>query len=183
MEQDVLDMNDHHDRLCELVDGVLVEKAAVGYFESRVALVLGSYLEFFSQRYDLGIVLGPDGTLRIMPDLVRIPDVSFISWNKFPNRELPAEPIPDLVPDLAVEVLSEGNTAEEMSRKLREYFKAGVRLVWLIDPATRTAEVYISPRKKTTITEDGVLDGGAVLPGFRLSLQELFARARRGRKR
>jgi Uma2 family endonuclease len=182
-EQDVLDMNDHHDRLCELVDGVLVEKAAVGYFESRVAVVLGSYLELFSHRYDRGIVLGPDGTLRIMPDLVRIPDVSFISWDKFPNRELPAEPIPDLVPDLAVEVLSEGNTAEEMRRKLREYFKAGVRLVWLIDPATRTAEVYTSLRKKTTITENEALDGGTVLPGFRLSLRELFARARYGRKR
>jgi Uma2 family endonuclease len=181
-EQDVIAIEAHENRLCELVDGVLVEKT-VGYFESRVAILIGYFIELFLQRYDLGIVLGSDGTLRLMPGLVRIPDVSFISWRKFPNRELPAEPIPDLVPDLAVEVLSEGNTAEEMRRKLREYFKVGVRLVWLIDPATRTAEVYTSARKKTAISVNGALDGGTVLPGFRLTLQELFARAGRRRKR
>ncbi len=181
-EQDVLDIEARENRLCELVDGVLVEKT-VGYYESRVALLLGHFIELFLGEHDLGIVLGTDGTLRLMPGLVRIPDVSFISWEKFPNRELPAEPIPDLVPDLAVEVLSEGNTAEEMRRKFREYFKAGVRLVWLIDPATRTAEIYSSPRKKTILRADQGLEGGAVLPGFRLSLQELFTRAGRRRNR
>jgi len=179
-EQDVIEIEGRENRLCELVDGVLVEKT-VGYYESRVAMLIGHFIELFLMRHDLGIVLGPDGTLRLTPGLVRIPDVSFLSWNKFPNRELPAEPIPDLVPDLAVEVLSEGNTAEEMRRKLREYFKVGVRLVWLIDPATRTAEVYTSPRKKTAISAAESLDGGTVLPGFRLSLLELFKRA--GRRR
>ncbi len=82
-----------------------------------------------------------------------------------------------------MEVFSEGNTAEEMRRKLREYFKVGVRLVWLIDPVTQTAEAYTSPRKKTILTADESLDGGSVLPGFRLSLQELFARAGRRRSR
>jgi Uma2 family endonuclease len=181
-EQDVLDIEARENRLCELVDGVLVEKTA-GYYESRVAGLVFHFIELFLMRHDLGIVLAPDGTLRLMPGLVRIPDVSFISWRKFPNRELPAEPIPDLVPDLAVEVLSEGNTSEEMRRKLREYFKVGVRLVWLIDPATRTAEVYTSARKKTAISVDGALDGGTVLPGFRLTLQELFARAGTRRNR
>lgn len=181
-EQDVINIEAHENRLCELVDGVLVEKT-VGYYESRVAVLLCYFIELFLSEHDLGIVLGTDGTLRLMPGLVRIPDVSFISWDKFPNRELPAEPIPDLVPDLAVEVLSEGNTAEEMRRKLREYFKAGVRLVWLIDPATRTAEIYTSPRKKTTLSADEALDGGTVLPGFHLNLQELFERAGRRRNR
>jgi len=181
-EQDVIDIEARENRLCELVDGVLVEKT-VGYYESRVAAVLIGYMDLFSARHDLGIVLAPDGTLRLMPGLVRIPDVSFISWKKFPNRELPAESIPDLVPDLAVEILSEGNTAEEMRRKLREYFKVGVRMVWLIDPALRTAEVYTSVRKKTTVSVDGALDGGTVLPGFRLMLQELFTRAGRRRNR
>jgi Uma2 family endonuclease len=179
-EQDVIDIEAHENRLCELVEGVLVEKT-VGYYESLVAGLIGHLIHTFLARRDLGIVLGADGTLRLMPGLVRIPDVSFISWDKFPNRELPAEPIPDLVPDLAVEVISEGTTAEEMRRKLREYFKAGVRLVWLIDPATHTAEVYTSLRKKTTVSSDEALDGGTVLPGFRLTLQELFTAA--GRRR
>lgn len=181
-EQDVIDIEARENRLCELVDGVLVEKT-VDYYESRLAVVLAYFLEAFALEHDLGIVLGADGTLRLMPGLVRIPDVSFISWDKFSNRELPAEPIPDLVPDLAVEVLSAGNTAEEMRRKLREYFKVGVRLVWLIDPATGTALSYTSPRQKTTISADEALDGGKVLPGFRLPLQQLFARAGRRRNR
>lgn len=181
-EQDVLNIEAHQNRLCELVDGVLVEKT-VGYYESRVAALFIYYLERFLERCDLGIVLGADGTLRLLPGLVRIPDVSFISWDKLPNRALPPEPIPDLVPDLAIEVLSAGNTADEMRRKLREYFKVGVRLVWLIDPATRTAEVYTGARKKTAITAAESLDGGTVLPGFRLNLQKLFTRAGRRRNR
>ena len=134
-ERDVLDVEARENRLCELVRGVLVEKTT-GHFESRLAAVLIYFLETFLDRSDLGIVYGADATLRLMPHLVRIPDVSFVSWQKLPDRELPAEPIPDLVPDLAVEVLSEGNTAREMQLKLREYFSVGVRLVWLIDPAT-----------------------------------------------
>src|SRR5438105_9533701 len=78
-EQDVIDIEAHENRLCELIDGVLVEKT-VGYYESRVAIVLGYFIELFLTRHDLGIVLGSDGTLRLMPGLVRIPDVSFISW-------------------------------------------------------------------------------------------------------
>jgi Uma2 family endonuclease len=82
-----------------------------------------------------------------------------------------------------VEVLHESNTAEEMRRKLREYFKVGVRSVWFIDPQSHTAEAYTSPRKKTILHADDALDGGSVLPGFRLSLKELFTLAGRRRSR
>ena len=85
--------------------------------------------------------------------------------------------IPDLYPDLAVEVLSESNTPEEMERKLREYFLAGVRLVWMIDPRKRAAEIYTTPDAPSgTLDESQALDGGKVLPGFTLPLAELFAR-------
>ena len=132
--------------------------------------------------HDLSVVSCPDGPFRLMPGLVRIPDVAFVCWDRFPNRELPPEPIPDLAPDLAVEVLSTGNTRQEMDRKVGEYFRAGVRLVWLIDPTARTAVVYTRPRRRTVVVEDGSLGGGAVLPGFSLSLQQLFARAGRRRR-
>lgn len=121
--------------------------------------------------------------MRLAPGLVRIPDVAFFSWDRLPGRELPAEPIPDLAPDLAVEVLSQSNTEAEMKRKLREYFKAGVRLVWLVDPPTRTARVYTSPGRSRLVREDKALDGGAVLPGFSLKLRDWFARAGRRRPR
>jgi Uma2 family endonuclease len=175
-EKDLLRLLDHEDRLCELVDGVLVEKA-MGYYESHVAAVLIFFLEAFVGKHKLGVVSGADGTLRLMPGLVRIPDVTFVSWERLPGHKLPAEPIPDLIPNLAVEVLSLSNTKREMDRKIDEYFRVGVQLVWLIDPPTRTAEVYTAPDECTELTEKQSLKGGAVLPGFSLSLRRLFKRA------
>ncbi len=163
-------------RICELVDGILVEKA-VGYYESCVAAELIYFIRRYLESNNLGMVLGEAGTLEILADLVRAADVSFIRWERFPEGKLPEEPIPELVPDLAVEVLSKSNTPAEMKRKRGEYFDAGVQLVWLIDPKTRTANVYTAPENPTFIDRDGVLDGGDVLPGFMLALAELFARA------
>jgi len=175
-EADVLFRPRGEKRLYELVDGVLVEKP-MGYYESIVAGILIQGLWNFLDRHDLGIVLGADGTLRLAPGLVRVPDVSFIRWERFPNRKLPKEPIPDLGPDLAIEVLSPTNTKAEMRRKVREYFASGAQLAWLIDPATRTARVYTSPTEFSDVAADGELDGGELLPGFRVSLADLFRRA------
>jgi Uma2 family endonuclease len=179
-EKDVTAIHDREDRLYELVDGVLVEKA-MGVLESMLALVLGRFLDTFAAEHDLGVVLGADGTLRLKPRLVRIPDVSFISWDRIPGGRFPTTPIPDLVPDLAVEVLSPSNTKKEMERKLREYFQAGVRLVWFVRPKTRTVDVYTAPEKVRRLRGDQVLDGGAVLPGFTLPLPQLFDRVNRRR--
>ena len=120
--------------------------------------------------------------MRIAPGLVRIPDLSFIAWDRLPGRESPQEPIPDLAPDLAVEVLSEGNTKAEMARKVQEYFEAGVILVWLIDPRKRTARVFSTAEKSTLVRADQSLDGGDVLPGFVLLLSDLLDRGRRPRR-
>ena len=81
-----------------------------------------------------------------------------------------------MVPDLAVEVLSVGNTPAEMKRKRKEYFFSGVRLVWLVDPAARTIEVFTSPDQHLTLREEQALDGGDVLPGFSVPVREIFAR-------
>jgi Uma2 family endonuclease len=168
-------------RICELVDGVLVEKpmgTADGFLGGVIVQLMWNYVE---QR-DLGIVVPRDAPLRLEIGLVRIPDVSFISWDRMPGGELPTRPVAPLVPDLTVEVLSRGNTKKEMERKLREYFRAGVRLAWLVDPKTQTATEYTSPTRARRVGKDQSLDGGDVLPGFRLSLRELFARARRRRR-
>jgi Uma2 family endonuclease len=111
-----------------------------------------------------------------LPGLVRIPDISFISWDRLPSRYYPKEPIPNLAPDLAVEVLRESNTAKEMKRKLQEYFAVGVRLVWFADPKARTVEVFTAADRSTTLEENQTLDGGDVLPGFALPLAALFDR-------
>jgi len=180
-EQDVLQAKSRIGRVCELIDGVLVEKT-VGYYESLLAIEVAHFLKLFLQEHDLGIVLGEAGTLRILPDQIRIPDVSFIAWEKFPDRQLPAEPIPSVAPDLAVEILSAGNTEGEMQRKLHDYFTAGVRLVWTIDHRDRTAKAYTAEDQCTELTEQQPLSGGDVLPGFELSLKNLFDKAGRVRE-
>jgi Uma2 family endonuclease len=174
-EQDVIDIQNREDRLCELVDGVLVEKI-MGFPESYLACEIVRTVGNYATQYDLGIVVGADGTVRLMPSLVRIPDASFVSWRQLPSRKVPAEPIPNLAPDLAVEVLSRGNTKREMDRKLKDYFLAGVQLVWFVDSAKRTVRVFTAPDESILLTEEQTLDGGQVLPGFRLPLRELFAK-------
>jgi Uma2 family endonuclease len=181
-EKDVIDAEARENRLCELVDGTLVEKA-MGFEEARVAGRLLYLVSSYLEQHDLGICVGADGMMRIAPGLVRIPNLSFISWDRLPGRESPQEPIPDLAPDLAVEVLSEGNTKLEMARKVQEYFDAGVILVWLIDPRKRTARVFSTIEKSTVVRADQALDGGTVLPGFVLPLSDLLDRGRRPRQR
>jgi Uma2 family endonuclease len=175
-EEDVLAIHEREERLCELVDGILVEKTA-GFTEALLATVLSRLLGNWVVPRKLGVVLGADGMMRLAPGLVRIPDVSFLSWDRFPGRQIPSEPIPDLAPDLAVEVLSISNTHAEMERKLQDYFTHGVRLVWLVQPRGRTVRVYTTANYNTftELSEGDTLDGGAVLPGFSLPLRELFA--------
>jgi Uma2 family endonuclease len=180
-EQDVIDIHDRENRLCELIDGVLVEKA-VGYLESRLALEIGHLILQFLEKHDLGIAAGADGMSRFRPKLVYLPDVSFVSWDRLPSREIPREPIPDLVPDLAVEVISKTSTRKEMKRKLRDYFETGVRVVWVVEPTKRTIDIHTSATNSVTLGEEQTLDGGDVLPGFNVKVASIFARAdgRRG---
>ena len=177
--QDAIAVDAREERPCELVDGILVEKA-MGWYESMLAVMIATEMNLFVRKENLGIVLGEAGTLNILPEMVRIPDVCFIGWDRFPKEGLTRkQPIPPLVPDLVVEVLSESNTKREMQRKLKDYFEAGVSLVWYIDPATRSAKVYTAVDEMTAVDPSGVLDGGSVLPGFELSLEGLFAEADR----
>ena len=173
-EKDVLDVHGREGRLCELIDGVLVEKG-MGFLESFLAGALIESIRSFVRPLNLGLVTGEAGMMRLASGLVRIPDVAFISWERLRGQRVPTEPIPDLVPDLAVEVLSERNTEGEMTRKRHEYFDAGVRLVWVVDPASRSVAVYSASDQFTVLQAAQTLEGGAVLPGFALPLQDLFA--------
>ena len=162
--------------LCELIDGVLVEKT-MGFFESRLAVLLAYYLESYLEKNDIGFTLGEGGMMRLEHGQVRIPDGAFYSWDHFPNRVLTLEQILDQVPDLAVEVLSPSNRPKEMKRKRRDYFAGGAKLVWYVDPEKRCVEVFTAPDQSVVLDESQSLDGGAVLPGFTLSIRDWFARA------
>jgi Uma2 family endonuclease len=173
-EADVLTIQQREKVLCELVDGILVEKTT-GIPEAFLASVLIRILGTWVADRRLGCVLGPAGMLRLAPGLVRIPDVSYVPWGRFPNRQLPDSPMLELAPDLAVEILSPGNTRQEIEAKLRDYFASNVLLVWCVDPRQRTVEVYTAPAQSIVLIQDQTLDGRPVLPGFTLPLRQLFA--------
>ena len=174
-EKDLLRAEARIGRICELIDGTLVEKVMAS-LESMLAAALIYFIHRYLDTNNLGSVMGEAGFLKILPGQVRAPDVSFISWERLPGADAPKPPIFAVAPDLAVEILSKGNTKREMKRKLRDYFQAGVRLVWYIEPKTRTARTYTAEHAWTEIGPDGSLLGGEVLPGFDLPLAQLFAR-------
>jgi len=178
---DVVRIQEREKRLFELVDGFLVEKV-MGHPESRVASALIAALENYLETNDLGVVSGEGGMFRLPGNLVRIPDVAFVPWQSFPNDEALVESVPEVIPGLAVEVLSQSNTPGEMSRKLREYFRAGVRLVWFVDLVKETVTAFTSEERSKVISSAGKLDGGKVLPGFELSVAKIFAKLKRSRK-
>jgi len=172
---DVVAIERNENRLFELIDGVLVEKV-MGFRESIVAIALARYLEAFVTEKKLGVVAGADGMVQIFTGMVRMPDVAFVSLSRLPGGKVPLEPVPHLVPDLAVEVISASNTAGEMDRKREEYFRAGVRLVWEINLEKRSAIVYTSLENKTHLDATQSLVGGEVIPNFSVGLSSLFAR-------
>jgi Uma2 family endonuclease len=173
-EADVIAVERRENRLCELIDGVLVEKP-IGYRESFLALAIASFLRDHVDVRNLGLVTGADGMMRLFAGLVRIPDVAFVAWDRIPEKKVPSEPIPNLVPDLAVEVLSPSNTAAEMARKCSEYFLAGTRLLWLVDPEKRTVAVYRQADECVVLNQSETLDGEPVFLDFQLPLCALFA--------
>lgn len=173
-EEDVIELHDHHDRLFELIDGTLVEKT-MGWNESRLAVLIATLLNSFVQPKKLGMVLGADGMLRLEPGQIRIPDVAYISKQRYAGRTLTSGAFWDLGCDLAIEVISPSNTRREMERKLTDYFGAGVQVVWLVYPKVREVVVYTSPSHSTTLRGDDQLDGGEILPGFSVSVAQIFA--------
>lgn len=185
-EKDVIRLLDGDDKhICELINGVLVEKT-MGVRESIIALNCGHHICGYLEEHDRGIAFTADGPIRIKRGRIRFPDTGFVSWDRITDDDFLESAILDAIPNLAVEVISKGNTPREMELKLRDYFRAGVELVWYIYPKTQTAVVYTSATSKKAITIDGSLDGGKVLPGFSLPLKKLFARTRRrsnGRQR
>lgn len=162
--------------LCELVAGTLVEKA-MGNVESMLAAwLIGSVVEYLNSN-PIGQITGADGGYSTVDDQLRLPDFAFTTTDRARDALAEGSAYWSIAPDLAVEIISEGNTRKEMDDKLREYFEAGVRLVWYVEPRKRTVRVFTSPDEVRELTETDTLDGGDVLPGFELSIQEWFQRA------
>lgn len=162
--------------LYEVVDGQVVEKPPMASNSIHLCGVFHGWVFPFARQHQLGraesemmYLLNPTTGLK------RRPDFSFVSYARWPKETpLPEDDGWNVIPDLAVEVVSPSNSAEEMKRKIAEYFTAGVRLVWVAYPTLGLIETYDSPTSVQILDRSGTLDGGTVLPGFRLALTDLF---------
>ena len=163
-------------RIYEHVDGVLIQKDSL-FRDSVIAATIACELSNFICGKSLGFVAGGSGMMRLAPGLVRVPDASFIRKAQFPGGRVGRDPIPDIHPDLAIEVISPSNTVEEMDEKLRDYFASGTALVWYVEPDTRSVLVFTDPDRANAarLSVADTLDGGTVLPGFALPVAAIFA--------
>jgi Uma2 family endonuclease len=163
-------------KLYEVVDGLVVDKPEMGALESVVASVLLRWLAPFVDENRLGRVVAE--TLFVLDPaagLKRRPDLAFVSRQRWPLRHrIPRTEAWDVVPDLAVEVISKTNSADEVDAKIDKYFKAGVLRVWLVYPGTSKVYDYESPSKVRILQIGDDLESETLLPGFRLPLNVVF---------
>lgn len=167
----------------ELVDGTLVEKN-VSVTSSWVEFTIQGYLRDFTEKHQLGRCWNNSLGYRIFPDApnkVRRPDASFIKGERL-TPELFTQGYMTLVPDLVVEVVSDNDLAYEVDLKIEEYLQAGVPLVWILNPETRTVTIHRQDGSTARLHETDTLEGEAVLPGFAVSVVELFPRRQEGGK-
>jgi Uma2 family endonuclease len=164
---------DPENKLHELVRGVLQVRdsptKAHGYTAAQVGYAIQRYLE----THPIGrVFVEVDYATERGPDTVRRPDVSFVTHER--DKQMPAWTPADAAPDLAVEVMSPSNRPKEIAQKIAEYFAKDSRLVWIADPNTWTVAVY-APEARPYVARSGeFLDGGDVLPGFRVEVKKLF---------
>ena len=159
----------------ELARGELIEKppagARHGHITSRIDGRLGNYVE----ETGAGKVFTADTgfVLERGPDTVRAPDVAFVSEDRLPRGELPSGFL-EMAPDLAVEVVSPSDSADQVQEKMEQWMRHGVRLAWLVYPATRSVAVYRALDDVRILTGRDVLSGEPVIPGFSRTVEELF---------
>lgn len=160
----------------EVVDGRIVELPPMGVYESEIAFLLAFALEQVAKAQKLGRVV-VELLFRLDParKLKRRPDLAFVSAAKWPlGRRVPKGEAWDMVPDLAIEVVSESNTANEIGLKLADYFATGSKQVWVVYPELKQVYVYSSLTSVRILTQFDDLEGGDLIVGFRLPLSQLF---------
>ena len=159
----------------ELIDGVLREKEGVSGRHGEIEYEIGGPLYAHVKRNGLGRVYPSDTQFKILrdPDIIHIPDVAFVRADRLPPEAV-REKIMPLAPDLAVEVVSPNDSQVDVIAKVERYQRAGVPLVLVVQPRRRAVEVYVLGQPPRLLREGDVLDGGDVIPGFRLPVADIF---------
>lgn len=160
----------------ELIDGKLVERPTMGQksdaLAARVLRILGQFVE----ERALGLTNGAQGSYQVFPDdprKVRIPDVSFTRRDRLPP-EGPAEGHGRVAPDLVIEVISPNDNASELEEKIEDFLSAGVPLIWVLDPDSKTIRVHRASGVDARLRVGDVLEGEDVIPNFRIEVRRLF---------
>lgn len=172
---DLLTLGD--DAGVEMVSGNLLEKPPMGAKANLIGSTLLTLLNIFVRTHRLGLCFGENCGYQVFDDdasRVRKPDVSFVRTGRLPN-DVPPDGFMRIRPDLAVEVVSPNDFAEDIDERLHDFLRVGVPLVWVIYPRTRTALVLRPDGTARRLVGDAALDGEGVLPGFSCPLAELFA--------
>jgi len=159
----------------ELIAGELRKMVPAGWKHGAVEGRLHSLLGHYVLEHRLGEVFGAETGFLLArdPDTVRAPDVAFVGKQRF-AAALPEEAFWPGAPDVAVEVVSPGDTQREIDEKVKGWLDAGAALVWVVSPSWRTVTVYRSASDIKTLTEKDDLEGGDVVPGFRCRVVDLF---------
>ena len=160
----------------ELVKGELIKMPPAGNIHGNRAMRLGWRLARHVEANDLGIVFAAETGFRLAsdPDTVRGADIAFVSKKRV-EQVGEFEGYWPGAPDLAVEVISPGDSYTQVEEKVQDYLRAGARAVWVVDPRRRTITVYRSLTDITILTEQDELNGGDIVPGFICRVAEIFA--------
>jgi Uma2 family endonuclease len=160
----------------ELVNGELKKMSPAGHNHGRVTIRLTLPIAQYVVRHNLGEVYAAETGFKLGsdPDTVRAPDIAFIRQRRVDEVGTTKGYWPG-APDLAVEVLSPNDRVAEVEEKISEWLVAGTEQVWVVSPNSQMVTVYRSPTDISVLTENDVLDGGSVLPGFRIGIKEIFA--------
>jgi Uma2 family endonuclease len=161
----------------ELIRGVLVPKMPTGDPHGEAVTMTSYALTGYVVANDYGSIRSGEPGYRLDrdPDTVRAPDIAWFAPGRLPEG---TQGFPELAPDLAVEVKSPGNSNPEMAAKAAMWLSYGSQQVWVADPETATVTIYRPNAAPVTLSEDDILDGGGLLPGFTAPVWRLFRRRR-----
>ena len=172
----IIEHADFEDRVVELIEGEIVEMPLPNPIHAAILISLSTAMNVFVKENRLGRVLGgdvpfilernPDGR-----DTLRGLDIAYLSTERFPGT-LTRRPFA-VAPDLAVEIISPGNKAEDIEKKIEQLLEAGASLVWIVYPDLRRVAVH-SPAGTVRLRDSDTLSGGDVLPGFEIRVDDIF---------
>lgn len=156
----------------ELIEGELVEispgNETHGELAAEILRLIGNYV----REHKLGRVYAAETGFKLSETTIIAPDAAYVSQERVKPR---TEKFASVIPDLAVEVYSPGDTQRELHEKIALYFNAGTRQVWVIFPKSRAVYVYHSETAVTILKDESIIEGGAVLPGFQIKVNDLFS--------